>query len=73
MLNRRKLICGVPAVGVALAIPAVAAEPENPWKKAKRLARELSETLESIEPDDRPSCVMVFPDTSRGIRYGIVS
>jgi|GEM_PF-7046616 len=74
-ISRRSLLQALPAVTAAVAVPSVAlaAEPEHPWVKARRLARELSETLESIEPDDRPTCIMVFPDTSRGIRYGIVS
>ncbi|EXL06542.1 hypothetical protein BG46_15620 [Brucella anthropi] len=74
-ISRRSLLKALPAVSAAVAVPSVAlaAEPEHPWVKAKRLARELSETLESIDPDDRPTCIMVFPDASRGIRYGIVS
>ncbi|QGA55858.1 twin-arginine translocation signal domain-containing protein [Brucella sp. 2280] len=62
-ISRRSLLQAIPAVGVAVAVPSVAlaAEPEHPLVKAKRLAREISETMESIEPDDRPSCIMVFP------------
>lgn len=46
---------------------------ENPWVKARRLARELSDTLASIADEDRPEYAMVFPDTSRGYRYGFAS
>ncbi len=75
MLNRRSFLRAAPIAGVALTVPAVASAvaPEHPLVKAKRLAREISATLESIEPDDRPSCIMVFPDNSRGYRFGIVS
>ncbi|MEJ5025970.1 hypothetical protein [Brucella anthropi] len=48
-------------------------EIENPWVKARRLARELSDTLASIDDGDRPEYAMVFPDTSRGYRYGFAS
>lgn len=48
-------------------------EIENPWVKARRLARELSDTLASIGDVDRPEYAMVFPDTSRGYRYGFAS
>jgi len=46
---------------------------EKPWVKARRLARELSDTLASIDDADRPEYAMVFPDTSRGYRYGFAS
>lgn len=74
-ISRRSLLQAIPAVGAAVAVPSVAlaVEPEHPLVKVKRLAREISATLESIEPDDRPSCIMVFPDNSRGYRFGIVS
>ncbi len=48
-------------------------EIENPWVKARRLARELSNTLASIGDGDRPEYAMVFPDASRGYRYGFAS
>ncbi|MBA8843975.1 hypothetical protein FHW02_002027 [Ochrobactrum sp. RH1CCR137] len=46
---------------------------ENPWVKARGLARELSDTLASIDDADRPEYAMVFPDASRGYRYGFAS
>lgn len=74
-ISRRSLLQALPAVGAAVAVPSVAlaAEPEHPWVKARRLARELSYTLAEIEPEDRPSLAMVWADNSRGYRISFVN
>jgi hypothetical protein len=50
-MTRRLFLRHTAAAGaaVAVSVPAVAAaEPEQPWDKARRLARELSDT--TVEP-----------------------
>ena len=48
---------------------------ENPFVKIRRLARELSDAMAEIDDvgDDRPEYAMVYPDCSRGYRYGFAS
>jgi len=48
-------------------------ETENPWVKSRRLARELADTMSNMDEVDRPAYAMVFPDNSRGYRYGFAS
>jgi len=58
-LTRRSLLQSAPAVGLAALVPAAAvAEPERPWAKARRLARELSATL--AECDDGTMMAEVY-------------
>ncbi|KAB2762761.1 hypothetical protein F9K98_13280 [Brucella anthropi] len=75
IISRRSLLQALPAVSVAVAVPSVAlaAAPEHPRVKARRLARELSYTLAEIEPEDRPSLAMVWADDRRGYRISFVN
>lgn len=52
--TRRAALVGAAASSVALAVPAAHAAHlgENPWDKARRLAKELSATLTEIENGD---------------------
>jgi hypothetical protein len=54
MITRRVALMGAAASSLALAVPTVAAVApvEHPWVKARRLAKELSETLAAIDDGD---------------------
>lgn len=60
-ITRRSLLSAAPALGLTavVTVTAVAVEPEHPWVKARRLARELSETL--AECDEGTMMVEVQP------------
>jgi len=74
-ISRRSLLQAIPAVGAAAVVPSVAlsVEPEHPWVKARRLARELAQTLESIEPEDRPGQAIIWYDAHSGYRYAFAN
>lgn len=64
MTSRRALLKSLPACGMAAIVPSAAgaAEPEHPWVKARRLARELSATL--AECDEGTMMAEVYPASS---------
>lgn len=74
-ISRRSLLQAIPAVGAAVAVPtvALAVEPEHPWVKARRLAKELAETLSEIEPEDRSGQAIIWYDENRGYRYAFAN
>ena len=51
-MDRRNVLKGLPLVAVTASLPAIASDVEHPWEKARRLARELSDTLAQVEDGD---------------------
>jgi hypothetical protein len=70
-LTRRATIVGAVASSAALAVPALALSDagEHPWVKARRLARELAETLNYVDEANWRAWVVASTSVSRPVMF----